>query len=146
MNKILLYYSIAVTGLLICFVISTCERGPIVPNGRDSVYIFKTIIEKHTDTVERLKTIRGKIEYRTKFDTLATIDTVLVELLKADTIIKIDKRIILMQDTIVHEQARIIEIQGDSINTLNDELKKEKRKVRFFKATTVIALLLHLIH
>ncbi len=113
---------------------------------RDSIFVYKKEIKTITDTVTKLKIQKGKIEYRTKFDTLATIDTVLIELLKADTIIKLDNRIIAGQDTIIAYQGRIIEFQGDSIKELNDDLKKEKRKVKIFKVATVAALLLNLFH
>lgn len=130
--------------LFLVDLIPSCSVKP--DNSKDSVYVYKTRIEKQIDTVEKLKTLRGKIEYRTKFDTLATVDTVLIELLKADTIIKIDTKIIARQDTIIAYQGRIIEFQGDSIEVLNSDLKKEKKKVKIFKVTTVAVLLLNLIH
>jgi hypothetical protein len=120
--------------------------GPVNKITKDTVYVVRQKIKTQTDTVTKYKTLKGKIEYRTNFDTLATIDTVLIELLKADTIIKYSDRIIKGQDTIIAYQSRIIEFQGDSIEVLNDDLKKEKKKVKIFKVTTIAALLLNLVH
>lgn len=126
------------------YCITGCSEKPNY--SKDSVYVYKTEIKKQTDTVEKLKVLRGKIEYRTKFDTLATIDTVLIELLKADTIIKLDTKIIARQDTIIAYQGRIIEFQGDSIEVLNNNLKKEKKKVKIWKGIAAIFAILHFVH
>lgn len=125
--------------------IPACSVKP--DNSKDSVYVYKTRIEKHTDTLIQEKQGRTKYieRYHMVSDTMPK-DTIYKMLLVADTIIKIDTKIIARQDTIIAYQGRIIEFQGDSIEELNSDLKKEKKKVKKYKATTVAALLLNLFH
>lgn len=124
-------------GAIVCLVfiglIHGCEKKP------EPKYKIKTIevIKNRIDTVKvdlvKWKESKSKIVYKTKFDTLATIDTVLVELAKCDTIVKIDSVIIAKQDTIIKGQEEIIFEQDLIKQHQEKENKKLKRKLIFTK-------------
>jgi phosphate uptake regulator len=66
------------------------------------------------------------------------VDTLYVELLKCDSIVKIDNRIIASQDTIIADQKELIAINVK-------EIKKQKRKILFTKIGSgiiIVAVLL----
>lgn len=101
-------------------------------------HLQEKIITKETEVI-KWKAQKGSIEYRTIFDTLATIDTVYKELIKCDSIVKIDSLIIAGQDTIIAEQKELIDIS-------EKEGKKQKRKLFFTKvvagAVVLVTILL----
>ncbi len=76
--------------------------------------------------VVKWKEQKEKIIYTTKFDTIVKKEVIYRELLKCDSIVKIDSSIIARQDTIISEQKELL--------TLSEkEVKKQKRKLVFTK-------------
>lgn len=100
------------------------------------------------------KEVKTRIIYKTRFDTLATVDTIYVELIKCDSIVRLDSVIIGKQDhqiktiyTVIENQDKIITskesllIGKDSeIKAKDKALKKEHRKVIFTKIVAVVGL------
>ena len=111
----------------------------------DTIEIIKDSIIVREKEVVKWKAQKDKIIYRTLFDTLATIDTVIVELIKCDSIVNIDSLIIANQDTIIQQQTEMIGLEEAEIDNLNKDLKKEKRKLLISKVIAVVGLLLTLI-
>lgn len=70
--------------------------------------LFKKEAEKLNKEVSYLKSKRSKIVYKKEFDTLATIDTVIVELVKCDSVVAIG-------DSIIEKQSEQIETIGDAL-------------------------------
>lgn len=106
-------------------------------------------LKQKIDTIKidvvRWKEAKAKIKYRTKFDTLTKIDTVLLNLRNCDTIVKIDSIIIHKQDTIIQFQEDII-YDLDSYNQeLESEKKKIKRKLFFTKVLAGVVIILTII-
>lgn len=117
--------------LCIVFIVaslSKCGNKPVYKDRVDTITIIKQRIDTIEKEVVKLKEAKTKIIYRTKFDTLATIDTVLIELKKCDTIVKIDSIIIQKQDTIIQDQRVIIDDLDLDKKELGKEVKREKRK------------------
>lgn len=118
-----------------------CERKDtvnIVPSKIDS-------IKAKTDTikveVEKLKEGKTKFIYRTKFDTI-TVEKVLIELQKCDTIVKIDSVIIAKQDTIIKGQEEIITELHLENAYLEKDFKKQKRKLLVTKIIAGVVIFL----
>ncbi|HET6224677.1 MAG TPA: hypothetical protein VFF27_00265 [Bacteroidia bacterium] len=76
--------------------------------------------------VVKWKAQKEKIIYTTKFDTIVTKEIIYRELLKCDSIVKIDSSIIAGQDTIIADQKELIALS-------EKEVKKQKRKLVFTK-------------
>lgn len=136
-------------GFLICLIfvaiLNGCEdKKNIKPQKKDSIEIIKQRIDTVKVEVIKLKDAKTKFIYRTKFDTLATIDTVLIELKKCDTIVKIDSVIIQKQDTIIKEEEIIGDLDLEN-QYLTKEVKKAKRKLIFTKILAGIAIVLTII-
>lgn len=134
-------------GLLILSVVllclcKGCENQPEHIIQHDTIQVFKDKIVIQEKEIIRLKEQKAKIIYRTKFDTLATIDTVYVELIKCDSVVKLDSSIIFEQDTIIQEQKKIIGIQAEEIGGLIKQVKKERRKILISKVVAVVGLVL----
>jgi hypothetical protein len=87
--------------------------------------IEEKIVEKEVEVV-KWKAQKEKIIYTTKFDTVVTKEIIYKELLKCDSIVKIDSVIIAGQDTIITEQKELIALS-------EKEVKKQKRKLLFTK-------------
>lgn len=113
-------------------VLSKCEK-PVYKDRTDTIEIIKSRIDTVEKEVVKWKEAKTHIVYRTKFDTLATIDTVLIELKKCDTIVKIDSIIIQKQDTIIQDQRVIIDDLDLDKKELTKEVKRQKRKLIFTK-------------
>lgn len=145
-KKIIYSLALIIAGFALgMYCITGCSEKP--SNSKDSIYVYKTEVQKHTDTL--IKEKHGRTKYIERYHMVSGTmpkDTIYKMLLVADTVIKLDTKIIARQDTIIAYQGRIIEFQGDSIEVLNSDLKKEKKKVKIFKVTTVAALLLNLFH
>lgn len=141
----------------------TCDRKPKPDNNKLAELYTKANFQdqkiKHlgkknenlTGVIEHLKSQKSKIAYRTKFDTLSTIDTVIVELIKCDSVVQLDTKIVTAQDSLIYNQTQIITAKDtiisikDSLfleektehNATKKELKKVKRKLFFLKVATV---------
>jgi hypothetical protein len=113
------------------------------------VEIEKEVIKEKIVTQEKevvkWKAQKDKIVYRTKFDTLATIDTVYIELIKCDSIGKIDSSLIASQDTIIVDQKKLIANCEANTQVLKKEIKKEKRKGLLTKIGAGIIIFLTII-
>ncbi len=123
------------SGMVIAFIVLLfykCEDKPLKPAITKMDSIKHTIDTLKVDVI-KWKESKSKIVYRTKFEPTVTIDTVLVNLKKCDTIVKIDSVIIHRQDTIIVHQDTIIVQQEELIEDLNKDIKKQKRKLLFTK-------------
>lgn len=89
------------------------------------VVIEEKIVEKEKEVV-KWKKQKETIKYVTKFDTIVNKEIIYKELLKCDSIVKIDSAIIAGQDTIISDQKELIAIS-------EKEIKKQKRKLLFTK-------------
>jgi hypothetical protein len=99
--------------------------------------IEEKIVEKEVEVV-KWKAQKEKIIYTVKFDTVVTKEIIYKELLKCDSIVKIDSVIIAGQDTIIAEQKELLTIS-------EKEIKKQKRKLLFTKVVAgavIVATLL----
>ena len=133
LNWFLLGMLVATIALLF---LNKCEKQDIKKTENLDIKKVDSIKQK-IDTVKvevvKLKEAKTKIIYRTKFDTLATIDTVYAELQKCDTIVKIDSIIIQKQDTIIFKQEELIDAIEKNNDSLKKDIKKQKRKLLFTK-------------
>lgn len=146
MKKAIPYLIIVILVGWIVYDFDGCRQSGNPEQLKDTVYVLKKRIETRIDTVTKWKSAKGKIVYRTQFDTLATIDTVLIELYKADTIIKIDNRIIQAQDSIITDQSLIIGSLECEVEGQKQQVKKEKKKVLLWKGIAVLGFALNLLH
>lgn len=127
---------ILIAALLAVLCLHTCS-GPEVKTvyNKDTVYSLTKRVEYREKEVVKWKQAKDKIVYRVP-DTIETKEVIYKELLKADTIIKIDNQIIASQDSIIFDQKQIIHIQEIQNKDLVKENKKLKRKA---VATKIIA-------
>jgi hypothetical protein len=116
--------------------------------------VFKKEVEKLNNEVANLKARKSKVIYRTKFDTLSTIDTVIVELTKCDSVVKVSDTIIGKQEQEIEglvdaltESDNISVIQADIIKSKDvdlaeskKDLKKAKRKLFFTRVGGVVLI------
>lgn len=116
--------------------------------------LFKKEAEKLNKEVSYLKSKRSKIVYKKDFDTLATIDTVIVELIKCDSVVAISDTIIEKQEEQIETitdalneseniqviQADIIKEKDIEISKTKKELKKEKTKLILTKVGGIIII------
>ncbi len=134
------------SGMVICFIallfLNKCEKKPI----SNSAFLNKDSIKQKIDTIKveviKLKEAKAKIVYHTKFDTLATIDTVFIELIKCDSIVKIDSNIIQDQDTIIFTQDELVNDLNIENDSLKKKIKKQKRKLILTKILTGAIILI----
>lgn len=136
-------------GMVVSFIailfLNKCENKPISNSAFLNVDSAKQKIGTIKVEVVKLKEGKTKIIYRTKFDTLATIDTVYAELQKCDTIVKIDSIIIQKQDTIIFKQEELIDTIEKNNDSLKKDLKKQKRKLVFTKILAGAIIILTII-
>jgi hypothetical protein len=130
------YLSHILVGLLVFlltyFAMNRCNTPMPVKDREKEIIIKDSIITKEVEVI-KWKEQKVLIKYRTVFDTLVTIDTVLVELIKCDSIVKIDEIIIADQDTIIEKHKALIELK-------EKEIKREKRKTFFTKVVAGVAI------
>jgi hypothetical protein len=127
------YLTYILIGLLCCLLTYCGTEYFHKPVVIEKKVIQEKIIEKEKEVI-KWKEAKSKIHYRTKFDTVATIDTVYAELLKCDTIVKMDSIIIASQDTIIIDQKELI-------SSYKKDLKREKRKTFFTKVVAGVAII-----
>ena len=163
-------YIVPVLCLIIVFVtcsLTRCENEPVTITDNTKVAelytqlnhankakeLFKKEAQILNKQVDSLKARKAKIVYRAKFDTLATIDTVIVELIKCDSVVKVSDSIIIKQDEksqalveALNESEKAQEIQVELLDTKDKDLKytkkllrKEKRKLLFTRIGIVVA-------
>jgi hypothetical protein len=132
---------------LLCFLIGCLltycgtEHFKPIPEVRE---IEKEVIKEKITTKEvevlKLKESKSKIVYRTLFDTMATMDTIYVELIKCDSVVKIDSVIIQEQDTIIIDQKELIQAVETDNTVLKSDLKKQRRKNFLTKVVAGLAI------
>ncbi len=105
----------------------------------------------HKEKANIFKKKAAAIAYRTTFDSTATIDTVKVELVKADSsnvlkdsTIKEEELAISLQDTTIVQEEHIVSLDSEQLNAVNEQNKalrqqhkKDKRKLFVAKLITV---------
>ncbi len=127
-----------IVGLLLLYLGYEYFQKPIPdPDPKKEIVIQERIVEKEVE-VTKWKEQKVLIKYRTIFDTLATIDTVLVELIRCDSVVKIDNIIIADQDTIIEKHKALIELK-------EKEIKREKRKTFFTKVVAGVVIVVTII-
>lgn len=131
--------------VIVLLLLDRCEKKPEYIHNNDTVEVIKSRIDTIEVEVVKLKQAKTKIIYRTIFDTLATIDTVLIELKKCDTIVKIDSVIIKDQETIIEGQEDVIGLIETDNKALQKQIKKEKRKLILTKIGAVAVIILTII-
>lgn len=139
-----------ISGLLLFFILgfaaSECTRKPIpempeAPQEAKKDSLKADIIEKEVEVI-KWKAQKDRIVYDTIFDTLATKETIYVELIKCDSVVKISDSIIASQDTIIADQKELITIVESNNSVLKKDLKKQKRKNTIIKIGSGIAIVL----
>jgi hypothetical protein len=129
-----------IIGVLLFYWGSIYFEKPIPdPEPQKETIIKDSIIYQEKEVI-KWKKAKSEIHYVTEFDTLATIDTVLVELIKCDSVVKIDSNIIASQDTIIIKQKELITLSEAEKDSLKKELKREKRKTFFTKVVAGVAI------
>lgn len=130
----------------ILFLFHGCKQDPVVKAQEkaihDTIVVEKQKIVYQEKEVVKWKEAAAGIHYRTTFDSTATIDTVKVELTKADTLVKIEAKEIAIQDSIDIEKDTIQAQEEKEVELVKKELKKEKGKVFLAKVVAVIATVL----
>jgi len=108
--------------------------------------LFKKEAEKLNKEVDSLKARKSKIIYRTKFDTLSTIDTVIGELIKCDSVVKVSDTIIEKQEQEIEglgnaltESENISVIQADIIKLKDVDLAESKKELKKAKRKSTIS-------
>lgn len=89
----------------------------------DTITVLKDSIIYQEKEVIKWKTKKAGITYVTKFDTLATFDTVYVELVKCDSTNNINSNIIASLDTANAKLHKVVEIQDDRDSLRVEEIK-----------------------
>jgi len=152
---------------LLCGSLMTCDKEPIQDNTRlaelhsvinNQEKIIKAYKKKETlliSRVDSLKRVKSKIKYKTKFDTLATIDTVIVELIKCDSVVQVDAKVINTQDTLIYALQKEVQAKDTIINSKDalffeseESHKKEVRRLKrklFFTKVGGVALIVGII-
>lgn len=129
-----------------------CTPVPVSPKAQaihDTITVVKERIKIETKEVVKWKKAKDNIRYVTEFDTLATLDTVIIELAKCDSIVRIDSVIIAKLDTIVNHKDQLLTAKDQQIKEVKKSARKEKRKA-FFRgiatgAVVVGSVILYLI-
>lgn len=116
------------------------------------VYVLNQDIKSKDQEIKRLKKGFYGIIYKTNFDSSATIDTVKIELAKADSANKEAKVIIKKQDSAIADRDTVIQKNAETIETLMDavaegenqqailelDLKQQKKKLTKVKTNNTI--------
>jgi hypothetical protein len=133
-----------ISGLMLFFIlgcaVTECMHKPVpeVVHVEKGV-IKEKIVEKEKEVV-KWKQAKEKITYITHFDTVVTKEFVIGELIKCDSIVKIDSVIIASQDTIIADQKQVIVIVESDNSKLKRDLKKQKRKNTITKIVAVVVI------
>lgn len=129
-------YLLITFGLVIILLLGlrACAPTPMTPKQlviHDTLKVLETKIVETKKEVVKWKKIKGEIEYVTNFDTLATIDTVIVELIKCDKEVKTDSIIIAALDSTVAYQDIALKLKDKLLKENKKITRKEKRKAFF---------------
>lgn len=133
MNKNWIISALVILAVILLWM-RACTPVPVSEKAQaihDTITVVKERIKIETKEVVKWKQAKDKIEYVMKFDTLATIDTVIVELIKCDQEVKIDSIIISDLDSIVASQDIELKFKDKLIKENKKTARKEKRKAFF---------------
>jgi hypothetical protein len=151
---------------LLCGSLLQCDNKPVNSNEElakayvminqqnDVIKHFKSKITHDTIKIIEYKKAKEKIVYRTHFDTLVQVDTVIKELIKCDSVVQIDAKIITAQDSTIYdlgnvikaydtinvEQSKVIALKDSENKATKKELRKVKRKLFFTRVAGVFVL------
>lgn len=160
-----LLFTALIIGLL-CGSLFRCDNKPplsneelakayvIINQQNNVIKHLKDKVTHDTIIVTKYKQAKSNIVYRTRFDTLVQVDTVIKELIKCDSVVQIDAKIITAQDSTIYDLGNVIKAydtinveQGNviALNNLENkatkkELKKVKRKLFFTRVAGVLIL------
>lgn len=129
-------------GFLVMFFLKGCDNSAPTKKAQaihDTITVVKEHIKVEKQEVVKWKQAKTEIHYTTHFDTIATIDTVIVELIKCDQIVKIDSNIIEAQDSVIANQDHLITLKDKEAKEEKKAMRKSKRKA-FFRGVGVGAL------
>jgi hypothetical protein len=151
-----IYYILTgfIIGVLFSYGVYNYFETPCSENQADhqKVKDIKTKIEGKAKEVDSLKEVKKKIKYTTNFpelkpDSISTIKDcdsiapiIYYNLIKCDSVVKIDSNIIASQDTIIVKQKELIELSEAEKEALKKDLKREKRKTLFTKVVAGVAI------
>jgi len=154
--------------LISLLILRECKNEPVILTDRNKeakLYVHINFLESKIKELNKsikndsnsfvaIAKIKTKIVYRTKFDTLATIDTVYIELVKCDSIVRLDSiiigkqshqiksmyEVINLQDSVDFKKDTLILNKDSDIKALKKEVRKQKRKVVVTKIVAVLAV------
>jgi len=138
-NYLLIAFGIAIAILLGLRACAPTQMTPKQLAIHDTITVVKERIKIEKQEVVKWKQAKSEIHYVTHFDTLATIDTVIVELIKCDQVVKIDSNIIESQDSVIAKQDQMIDLKDGQAKEVKKAARKDKRKA-FFKGVVTGAL------
>jgi hypothetical protein len=131
--------------VVIILLLSKCIKDKPVIIQVDTVEVIKERVIVREKEVIKWKEKKAEIHYRTKFDTLVTIDTVYKELIKCDSVVRIDSVIIAVQDTIIRDQKEVINILETDNQAQKKEVKRQKRIALITKIISGVAIVVSII-
>lgn len=151
MIKNIFIFVFAIAFLVMCG-LRACSPNPLTPKAlliHDTIKVLEVKTVEIEKEVVKWKTAKSRVHYVTKFDTLATIDTVIVELIKCDQVVKIDSVIIDKLDSLVSTQKIELNFKDQEIKENKKVTRKAKRKAFFngvaVGAAAVVAVLIAII-
>jgi hypothetical protein len=137
-----IYYIL--TGFIIGILLFYCgleyfeKPIPVVDHKKETI-IKDSIIYQEKEVI-KWKKAKSEIHYVTEFDTLATIDTVIVELIKCDKEVKADNKIIKADSIIIAGKDSLLSFAEAEKEALKKQVKREKRKTLFTKVVAGVAI------
>lgn len=105
----------------------SCRPQP-VREIHDTIRLIEKKIYHRDSVIVKYKERAERIVYRTRFDTIATIDTVLVELIKCDSAVHIRDTIIIAQDSTIRDLKGVVELHKKDKEIAKKDARKERRK------------------
>jgi hypothetical protein len=137
-----IYYIL--TGFIIGILLFYCgleyfeKPIPVVDHKKETI-IKDSIIYREKEVI-KWKKLKGEIKYDTIFDTLATKETIYINLIKCDSVVKIDNKIIKADSSIKAGKDSLISICEFDKEALKKQVKREKRKTLFTKVVAGVAI------
>jgi hypothetical protein len=129
-----------IIGVLLFYWGSIYFEKPIPdPEPQKETIIKDSIIYQEKEVI-KWKKAKSEIHYVTEFDTLATIDTVIVELIKCDKEVKADNKIIKADSIIIAGKDSLLSFAEAEKEALKKQVKREKRKTLFTKVVAGVAI------
>jgi hypothetical protein len=143
-----------IIGVLFSYGVYNYFETPCSESSNISVKVepIKKRIEVKAKEVDSLKEVKKKIKYITDFpelkpDSISTIKDcdsiapiIYYNLIKCDSVVKIDSNIRASQDTIIIKQKELLVLSEAEKEALKKQVKKEKRKTLFTKVVAGVAI------